>query len=315
VAARKTERLLNLVIALLSTRRYLPWERIRQVVPGYDDADDEAARRKFERDKAELRELGIPLETGSNSVFDDDVGYRIAQRDYELPEISLEPDEAQAVGLAARLWAQAGLAEDASRALLKLRAAGIDVEGPQLPGLEPRVEASDAAFEPLVDAVTRRRPVTFLYRSAMATEPVRRTVEPWRVFSWHGHWYVVGHDLDADARRVFRLSRVVAEVRELPGEVDVPDVDVAAVVRGMLERAPERTARVRIRRGSAFELRRRASATVAEGDWVEADVVFRDVEDFADEVAGYGRSVVVLAPPDARAAVLRRLRALAGAAR
>jgi len=128
VSAKKTERLLNLVICLLHTRRYLSVQEIRTAVPGYAQDTEESFRRMFERDKDELRELGIPLETGTNSAaHDDEPGYRIARRDYELPAISLEPDEAAALGLAARLWQSAPLAGATGSALLKLRAAGVQL--------------------------------------------------------------------------------------------------------------------------------------------------------------------------------------------
>ncbi len=105
MAARRAERLVNLVICLLSTRQFLSAERIRDAVPGYEAADgskatDEAFKRMFERDKAELRDLGIPLETGRNSHFDSEDGYRITRRDYELPPIEFDAAEAAAVGLA-----------------------------------------------------------------------------------------------------------------------------------------------------------------------------------------------------------------------
>jgi proteasome accessory factor B len=122
MSRRKTERLLNLVVCLLATRRYLTAEQIRQAVPGYPDGS-EAFKRMFERDKEELRELGIPLETGSEG--DEETGYRIQRQAYELPEIQLTPDEAAVLGLAARVWQRASLAEAASGALLKLRAAGV----------------------------------------------------------------------------------------------------------------------------------------------------------------------------------------------
>ena len=97
----RTERLVNLVICLLSTRRFLTAAQIAATVPGYehdpeDPRDHEAFQRKFERDKAELRELGVPLETGTASVFDTEPGYRIAHREYALPDILLSPDEAAA---------------------------------------------------------------------------------------------------------------------------------------------------------------------------------------------------------------------------
>ena len=85
-AAARAERLVNLVLCLLSSRQYLPAERIRRTVPGYADApSDEAFFRMFERDKAELRELGVPLETGPIPGFEAGDGYRIARLDYELP--------------------------------------------------------------------------------------------------------------------------------------------------------------------------------------------------------------------------------------
>src|SRR5204863_2458804 len=142
VSRTRTERLVNLVICLLSTRRFLTASQIAATVPGYEhDPDDlrdhEAFQRKFERDKAELRDLGVPLETGTASVFDVEPGYRIARREYALPDIHLEPDEAAAVGIAARLWQHAGLAAAASSALTELRAAGLDGGPDATLGVEP----------------------------------------------------------------------------------------------------------------------------------------------------------------------------------
>src|SRR6266487_6276321 len=78
MSRRKTERLLSLVVCLLSSGRFLTATQIRAAVPGYPDSFD-AFKRMFERDKDELRELGIPLETGSNSAADEEPGYRISR--------------------------------------------------------------------------------------------------------------------------------------------------------------------------------------------------------------------------------------------
>src|SRR6266702_3043043 len=168
MAARRAERLVNLVICLLSTRQFITAERIRDAVPGYEAADgsrntDEAFKRMFERDKAELRDLGIPLETGRNSHFDSDEGYRIKRRDYELPPIEFDAAEAAAIGLAARLWQSATLGEPARSALLKLRAAGTDVQASDRPGAVPHVDASDPSLPALLDAARESRPVRFDY--------------------------------------------------------------------------------------------------------------------------------------------------------
>jgi hypothetical protein len=157
MAARRAERLVNLVICLLSTRQFLAAERIRDAVPGYEGPDgskatDEAFKRMFERDKAELRELGVPLETGRNSHFDNEDGYRIRRGDYELPPIAFDAAEAAAVGLAARLWQSATLGEAARSALIKLRAAGTDVRATDAPGAIPVLDASDPSLPVLLDA-------------------------------------------------------------------------------------------------------------------------------------------------------------------
>ena len=111
----KSERLMNLVICLLVSRGYVPKSKIRQVVGGYGDQSNEAFERMFERDKEELRELGIPIETGSNDpAGDEEPGYSIRRQEFELPEIRLEHDEAAVLGLAARVWQHASLAEATS---------------------------------------------------------------------------------------------------------------------------------------------------------------------------------------------------------
>ena len=141
---------MNLVICLLVSRGYVPKSKIRQVVGGYGDQSDEAFERMFERDKEELRELGIPIETGSNDPGgDEEPGYSIRRQEFELPEVRLEPDEAAALGLAARVWQHASLAEATSRAVLKLRAAGVDTDTAPLAAVEPRVAVEEPAFWPL----------------------------------------------------------------------------------------------------------------------------------------------------------------------
>lgn len=316
MSQRKTERLLNLVICLLATRRYLTVEQIRDAVPGYPESE-EAFRRMFERDKEELRELGVPLETGSNSVWDDESGYRIRRAAYELPPISLEPDEGAVLALAARVWERASLAGAASGALLKLRAAGIETGDATPPGIEPRVDTTEPSFPALWRAARDRQPVAFEYRPPGSAGAQRRRLEPWGVVSWHGRWYVAGHDRDREAVRVFRLSRIVGEVAAdgRPDTVTIPqDADVHRIVTSSAEDVPRRSATIRIRAGAADGLRRVATRTVADGDgWDAVELGFSNPERLAGFVAGFGADAVVVEPADLRDAVVRRLRAVAGA--
>ncbi len=335
MSARKTERLLNLVIALLSTRQYLAKEQIRSAVPQYNSCrTPEAFDRQFERDKDELRDMGIPLVTGSNNPwFDDEIGYRIDRDTYALPEVAFEPDELAVLGLASRVWQQASLSRAASLALIKLKAAGVEPDEESLLGIEPRIRAGEPAFDPLYAATVARRPVRFPYRAARSGELTERHVEPWGIASRHGRWYLVGHDLDRAATRVFRLSRVAGHVEAVgtPGEVVVPPgTDLRAEVARLANEPVRAHARLRVRPGRVASLRRRGTAVEGQGeagngsagngataaepsDWQVWDVIevpFGDVEIFAEELTGAGPDVVVLAPPQLRAAVVRRLRAL-----
>ena len=319
MSKRKTERLLGLVVCLLSTKRYLTAEQIRAAVPGYPEQDD-LFKRMFERDKEDLRDLGVPLETGVNHPFDEDPGYRIRQQAYQLPELRLEADEAAVLGLAARVWQRAELAGAAAGALLKLRAAGIDADGddehsPVPHGIEPRLGAPEPAFGPLWEAVRDRRPVTFSYRAAGRSDPQRRELEPWGVVNRHGRWYVAGRDRGRDATRVFRLDRIAGPVKFSgpAGQVTVPDgVDVRELVRGR-DSAPvqEHTALLRVRAGAGVGLRRHAAEVRADETAPGWDLVttrFEGLGWFADYAASFGPDAIVLDPPDLREAVIRRLK-------
>lgn len=311
--AAKTERLLNLVLCLLYTRRPLPKSRIRAVVPQYGDAtSDEAFDRMFERDKDELRELGIPLVTEEiGGAWDDEVGYRIDQREYALPDISFEADELAVLGLASRTWAHASLAGPAAQALRKLKAAGIERDGDSLVGIEPRLGTSEPAFEPVKNAVVGQRTISFGYRTGGEGEVNTRVVQPWGLASWHGRWYLTGFDLDRQAPRVFRLSRIdgdVTEVRKAEPYAVPADHRAQEMIRTSVGEQRTRDAVLRVRAERGNTLRRRATSTTDLGEWSELVVPFGDDDALADEVCGYGADVVVTSPPEVRELVVQRLR-------
>jgi proteasome accessory factor B len=311
MSKRKTERLLGLVVCLLSTRRYLTAAQIRDAVPGYPDNED-LFKRMFERDKEDLRDLGVPLETGLNHPFDEEAGYRIRQQAYELPELHLEADEAAVLGLAARVWRRAELAGAANGALLKLRAAGMDNAAIQQ-DIEPRLGTPEPAFGPLWEAVRDRRPVRFAYRAAGRSAPQPRELEPWGVVNRKGHWYVAGWDRGRQATRVFRLGRIAGPVKFCgpPGSLIVPaGTDVRELVRdwGSVP-AREHTAVLRVRAGAGVGLRRHADVVPdVEAGWDQVTTRYGDVSWFAEYAASFGPDVVVLDPPDLREAVIARLK-------
>jgi proteasome accessory factor B len=258
--------------------------------------------------------MGVPLETGRTSAFDTEDGYRIARAEYELPEITLTGEEAAAVGLALRLWESAQLAGAAHSALVKLKAAGVDVDTSRSIPLQPRLDAGEPAFDPCYAAARDRRLLQFDYRRPDEDVPARRHVQPWGVVAWHGRWYLVGLDLDRQAPRQFRLSRVVGtpSVTGPAGAFEPPaDVDLAAIVAGQVT-GEERVVVVRARPGTAIGLRRHAVPLGAADDGDDR-LELRTTEPgpLADQLAAYGADVVVEAPAEMRDAVVARLERLA----
>jgi proteasome accessory factor B len=282
----------------------------------------------FERDKNELRDLGIPLEVGRVSAWDPTEGYRINRDAYALPPVELTPDEAAAVAVAAQLWESPELITATQGALLKLRAAGVDVD-PDAPveiassaGV-PGLRGSEDVLGILLSAIDSGQAVRFEHRPSRAEPFSTRTVEPWGVVTEKGRWYLVGHDRDRDDIRVFRLSRIGAGVTPIGpvGAVTVPDdVDLRAIVTQKVAEVTEvpagGQARVWVADGRATELRRagRSLATRRlggrDGEVIELDIGSAD--QLARDITGYGADAVVLEPQSLREDVLARLRAHAG---
>jgi proteasome accessory factor B len=317
VAARKSERLLNLLITLLVSRSYVSKERIRSVVEQYRDAGDEAFEKMFERDKDELRSLGIPIEVGFvDRAFEDEPGYRVERAAFELPQIDLEADEAAVIGLAARVWQHAGLASATSDALVKLKAAGVSVDRTALNVAQPQLTVEEPAFEAFWNATRTRTPVAFDYRTATAATASERHLQPWGVVSYRGRWYAVGHDTDRGEPRVFRLSRVQGPVRGAgkAGSYAVPPgTDLRALTQSLAPVPAQHQAVLWVRTGTALGLRRHADAEIVRQDgWDRLQVSYARTDAMADEVLGYGADVVVDAPDELRDLVLRRLREASG---
>lgn len=213
MAGDRTERLLNLVIALLATSQPVSRSSIRTGIPGYD-GNDVAFERKFERDKDELRSMGIPVETVIDSGGEVQ-GYRIRREAYALPELRLTTDERAAVALAAAAWRDAVAGPIAGSALIKLQAQS--PEGYRSAPSPITLTAREAALLPLMAAVRERGVVTFDYSGPGDEAPMTRTVSAWRLHIAQGSWYLIGFDHDRGGERTFRLSRITGTVRAASG--------------------------------------------------------------------------------------------------
>lgn len=306
---------MNLIFTLLVTRQYLSKDQIRQAIADYRESSQPAFERKFERDKEELRELGIAVETGTNDkYFDDEPGYRIRRDAAELPDLDLTREEAAVLGLAAQVWEHAGLASSSTSALVKLKAAGVAVDTDVLRMAEPKLSAHEPAFEVALEAAARSVPVRFGYRRHGSEEVGERHVQPWRILSWRGRWYLVGHDVDRGAPRMFRLSRVVGDLEHdgEPGSFERPEEDaVSAAAQALFPPPSDRSARLSVAPRRANALRRSATSVEPGDDGRDILLVpFSTGWDLAAEIASYGPDVTVLDPPELRDQVVARLRAV-----
>ncbi|MGH8933209.1 MAG: helix-turn-helix transcriptional regulator [Egibacteraceae bacterium] len=321
----RLERLINLVIALRETRRPLLAAEVRRRVAGYGQSDPEAFRRMFERDKADLREMGVPVETVAIDRFGrsaDRLGYRIDPRRYDLPELDLEPAELAALALAVQMT---GLADEASSGLLKL---AVDAGDPDIPTVGGQVSIEVPLDAPcrgeLMEAQLARQVVRFVY-AIPGTPPALRTVDPHALVHRRGRWYLVGRDHDRDAQRVFRLDRILGSCRTVgePRAFDAPEEAIGPddVVPPVPEGSPV-LARVAASPEVAWEVARSARGSGAETTqggrtegWTAFTVAVRDPEQFAGWVSTFGSELTVLEPPELRAAMIARLEATIRAAR
>lgn len=198
--ASKLERLLNLVAALLDTSVPLTADELHVRIEGYPESSA-SFHRAFERDKDDLREMGIPLRVEEVPGSDPPVlGYRILRREYSGRQPELTPDELGALHVAANLVRVQGLT--AQDALWKLGGVSVGEEGAQPLAAIP----SDPRLVPLFRAANELRVATFAYRGT------ERTVEPYRLTFSRGQWYVAGFDRTRGGERLFRLDRIDGSV-------------------------------------------------------------------------------------------------------
>lgn len=313
---RKDERLVNLIALLLNTRRPLTVDDIRNTVPGYQQEDYSTFKRMFERDKEELRALGIPLERRYTDAWEVEEGYLIPKDRYYLPELDLTPDEYAALWISSRMVVEEPTAKE-DRALLKLElGSGMSADPASPPWLRARLHLDSPSLPVLLEAVAVRRRVKFSYRAAGRTSESERTVDPYALIHRQGAWYVAGHDHLRRAVRHFKLQRITSPVtfgRKAAGpEFDVPE-DFSADGRLDQPWVGEEGVSVEV----AFSPRiawwvQQSLGLEAAGKhrgWTVVRVPVVDEEGFLSWVLGFGEDALVRSPERVRKALVGRLRA------
>ena len=267
MARARTERMLNLLFVLLNSSVPLTREQIRERVPGYSGSE-EAVERMFERDKAALRDLAIPIETKPVDLFHDDVvGYRINRKDWLMPEVSLSSQERTYLALAASAWQTAQQRTAAQQAVRRISAQ----EQESFPVVPISLAKGRKHIPELLAAIAANHTVSFEYVGTADSAAIKRTVDPWRALLHSGHWYLVGFDQDKGEIRIFRTDRIVGEISETKQDVleSMPrDFDIASLVaRWDVIDHGKFTAKIELKPGRGASLRLLATEIVVGQDW------------------------------------------------
>ena len=314
MTSRKTERLVNLTMALLATRRYLTKSEIFRSVSGYEGSDD-AKERMFERDKDALRTLGIVISVrGVDPTFEDEPGYRILPETYSLNLAGLSGSDVALLSLAAEAWRGAVLNESAQSALLKLKSMGIESDYDAIPMIAPRLGIVSENFHPLSRAVIERRSISFTYLADDLSTATRQ-INPYGLGSRKGNWYLVGFDLARSAPRTFRLDRIqgLAEIDSRIGSFSVDsDFDVLDFLDANLF-FKQHSAQILVRRSKGWTLRRDARLLGEDDEFHHIEITFNNRQRLVDQILWHGEDVVVIAPDDLRLEIIEKLQALVAA--
>jgi proteasome accessory factor B len=304
--SRKSERLVNLTIALLATKRYLTKGEIFRTVEGYEGAP-EAMERMFERDKDDLRSLGIAIELGTfDPIFEDEAGYRITPTSYQLNLGELDGIDIALLSLAASAWSGAALEKESTSALVKLSSMGIDSDSEALSLLTPLVSVTNENFGLITDAIIRRSEIQFEYVSADLSKQLRR-IAPYSMRGQSGSWYLVGLDREKGSLRTFRLDRITSQVTldkkrdtfEIPDQSPQLSTDEA-----------EEVALLRVRKGRGRQLRSLGTLLESGDEWDEISLPIVDAAWLLRTILWHRDDVIAIEPPVLRKSVIDSLKEL-----
>lgn len=278
----RTERLLAFALLMLNSNRPLSRSEIRDAVRDYPSGgNQEAFERMFERDKDELRSMGLPIQS-LEIDGPEGTGYSLALGDAFLPAVNASESEIFALALASRMWREASWSHAATTALRKLELVGGFATDTDF-SFNVSVRVDSGALTALLNAAEDRREVSFKYRPADDSAAQKRRLQPWGVVAARGQWYAVGHDLDRAATRAFRMSRIVGDIsinkKAAPFE-PAPDIDLRNLVLSQYSSPKTFDAVVRLAPDKAPRLRQLATEVVGDSaafTEIDPDVICTEV--------------------------------------
>ena len=307
--SRKIERLINLTIALLATKRYLTKSEIFSSVEGYEGTP-ETKERMFERDKDDLRSLGIDIEVGSfDPLFNDEAGYKIKQEKYQFELGDISSTDVSLLSLAAEAWQEASFGDVAQRALLKLRSIGIASDEISIPGSVHKLNDGGQDLSLITKAIAQNQILNFAYLDS-SMKIFQRRVVPIALSTRSRYWYLTGVDQEIQEIRTFRVDRIQGEVSASEGPRDF-ETPVGFDASKALSHSPTNDfAVIDVRVGKATSLRALAISTKSLGEWDQIRVPIYNLDSMASLVLWHGQDAFVQEPQNLRELVIQHLEAL-----
>ena len=307
--SQKIERLINLTIALLATKRYLTKSEIFNSVDGYEGTP-ETKERMFERDKDDLRSLGIEIEVGSfDPLFNDEAGYKIKQEKYQFELGDISSTDVSLLSLAAEAWQAASFGDVAQKALLKLRSIGIASDEISIPGSVHKLNDGGQDLSLITKAIAQNQILNFAYLDSSMQSFARRVV-PIALSTRSGYWYLSGVDQEIQEIRTFRIDRIQGEVSASQGPRDF-ETPVGFDASKALSHSPTNDfAVIDVRVGKATSLRALAISTKSLGEWDQIRVPIFNLDSMASLVLWHGQDALVQEPDNLKELVIQHLEAL-----
>jgi proteasome accessory factor B len=320
----KVRRQFGLILTLISNRFGLLKEEIFQSVPEYhqqydafDDSKLDSLERKFERDKDDIRELGVVIDAFSVEHSwggGQETRYRIVGENYDFPDdVSFSQAEMTLLRLAAEAWRDGSLSLDSRHALTKLRSLGVPANEPLI-GLAPRISTQNPVFEALKGVLDISGVASFLYLKPGETQARLRKAAPLALVYRRGLWYMLAHDTEADAQRTFLLSRIVSIPKRHGSTIfDGGSQNHTKQLETELDELEQsHQARIWVEPGSdAFV--RLSSTYASPNEESVIDVNFSDIDLLADELTEFAAAVKVITPLELSDALSSRFATLSRA--
>ena len=305
MSAQKTERLINLTLALLATKRHLTKSEIFKAVAGYSGSP-ETMERMFERDKDELRSLGIEIEVkGIDPLFEDEQGYLIRSETFQLSENEFSKEELLYLTMAANLWHDSALGSDSKAALLKIQSLSGPIESDAVNTPAVRDSESAALLSSAFEAVDTEQLIKFGYKGK------ERTAQPFGLYTRDGFWYLVAREeTEIKSFKLLRIEGKIVKEGKAGSFKKPPEFDLIKFLSNSRSEQ-EILAQVYVRKEQAHVLRSKYSAREINEEWDLMSIPYIYEQEIIETILWYGTNIIVDSPASLRSEVISRLKVIA----